>query len=118
MSALELTQIGNSAGVILPKEVLASMNVGKGDTVYLTQAAHAGSRNGQAAGPRDVRVSRCCNAAASHARGTSTKHPLRNGFSITSRRATSDIQNRKYRCAIGSSFAGSQVSRWPSARTA
>jgi hypothetical protein len=62
MSALELTQIGNSIGVILPKEVLASMNVGKGDTVYLTQAAHAGSRNGQAAGPGDVRVSRCCNA--------------------------------------------------------
>jgi hypothetical protein len=56
--------------------------------------------------------------AASHARGTSTKHPLRNGVAITSRRATSDIQNRKYRCAIGSSFAGSQVSRCPSARTA
>ena len=26
-------------------------------------------------------------------------------------------QNRKYRCAIGSSVAGSQVSNWPSART-
>ena len=42
MSALKLTQIGNSVGVILPKEVLASMNVGKGDTVYLTQVASGG----------------------------------------------------------------------------
>jgi putative addiction module antidote len=42
MSALKLTQIGNSVGVILPKEVLAKMNVGKGDTVYLTQAADGG----------------------------------------------------------------------------
>lgn len=42
MSALKLTQIGNSVGVILPKEVLASMNVGKGDTIYLTQAAGGG----------------------------------------------------------------------------
>jgi len=42
MSALKLTQIGNSVGVILPKEVLAKMNVGKGDTVYLTEAAHGG----------------------------------------------------------------------------
>jgi putative addiction module antidote len=42
MSALKLTQIGNSVGVILPKEVLANMNVGKGDTVYLTQAANGG----------------------------------------------------------------------------
>ncbi|KQX30233.1 AbrB/MazE/SpoVT family DNA-binding domain-containing protein [Variovorax sp. Root434] len=42
MSALKLTQIGNSVGIILPKEVLASMNVGKGDTVYLTRAANGG----------------------------------------------------------------------------
>lgn len=42
MSALKLTQIGNSVGVILPKEVLAKMNVGKGDTVYLTEAANGG----------------------------------------------------------------------------
>ena len=38
MSALKLTQIGNSVGVILPKEILAKMNLGKGDTVYLTEA--------------------------------------------------------------------------------
>lgn len=42
MSALKLTQIGNSVGVILPKEVLARLNVGKGDTVYLTEAANGG----------------------------------------------------------------------------
>ena len=36
MSALKLTQIGNSVGVILPKEVLARLKLAKGDTVYLT----------------------------------------------------------------------------------
>lgn len=40
MSALKLTQIGNSVGVILPKEVLARMKLGKGDTVFLTEAAN------------------------------------------------------------------------------
>ena len=40
MSALKLTQIGNSVGVILPKEVLARMKVEKGDTVFLTEAAN------------------------------------------------------------------------------
>jgi putative addiction module antidote len=37
MSALKLTQIGNSVGVILPKEVLARLKLVKGDTVYLTE---------------------------------------------------------------------------------
>jgi len=35
---LKLTQIGNSVGVILPKEVLAAMHVEKGDTLTLTSA--------------------------------------------------------------------------------
>jgi putative addiction module antidote len=39
MSALKLTQIGNSVGVILPKEVLARLKVGKGDTLFVTEAA-------------------------------------------------------------------------------
>jgi putative addiction module antidote len=39
MTTLKLTQIGNSVGVILPKEVLARLKLGKGDTVYLTDAA-------------------------------------------------------------------------------
>lgn len=34
MQALKLTQIGNSVGVILPREMLAKMGVTKGDTVY------------------------------------------------------------------------------------
>jgi putative addiction module antidote len=34
MNALKLTQIGNSVGVILPKELLAKLGVGRGDTVY------------------------------------------------------------------------------------
>jgi putative addiction module antidote len=38
MLALKLTQIGNSVGVILPKEVLARLKVEKGDTVFLTEA--------------------------------------------------------------------------------
>lgn len=38
MIALKLTQIGNSVGVILPKEALAKLGVGKGDTLYLTDA--------------------------------------------------------------------------------
>ncbi len=40
MSALKLTQIGNSVGVILPKEVLARLKLGKGDTVFMTEAAN------------------------------------------------------------------------------
>jgi putative addiction module antidote len=34
MTTLRLTQIGNSVGVILPKELLAKLGVGKGDTLY------------------------------------------------------------------------------------
>ena len=33
---LKLTQIGNSVGVVLPKEALSAMQVGKGDEIYLT----------------------------------------------------------------------------------
>ena len=31
--------VGNSAGVILPKEMLARLKVDKGDTVYLSESA-------------------------------------------------------------------------------
>ena len=34
--ALKVTQIGNSVGVILPKEVLARLRVGKGDSLFVT----------------------------------------------------------------------------------
>ncbi len=40
MTALKLTQIGNSAGVILPKELLAKLKLEKGDTVFVTEAAN------------------------------------------------------------------------------
>lgn len=40
MSALKLTQIGNSVGVILPKEVLARLKVEKGDLLYLSEATN------------------------------------------------------------------------------
>jgi putative addiction module antidote len=40
MSALKLTQIGNSDGVILPKDVLARLKVTKGYTLFLTDAAN------------------------------------------------------------------------------
>lgn len=35
---LKLTQIGNSVGVVLPKEALASLQLGKGDSLYLTES--------------------------------------------------------------------------------
>jgi putative addiction module antidote len=41
-TALKLTQIGNSVGVILPKEVLARLKLEKGDTVFVTDAADGG----------------------------------------------------------------------------
>jgi putative addiction module antidote len=34
MHALKLTQIGNSVGVILPRELLAKLGMAKGDTIY------------------------------------------------------------------------------------
>jgi putative addiction module antidote len=40
MSALKLTQIGNSVGVILPKELLVRLKLEKGDTVFVTEAAN------------------------------------------------------------------------------
>lgn len=38
MNALKITAIGNSAGVVLPKDVLARLGVTKGDMLYLTEA--------------------------------------------------------------------------------
>lgn len=36
MFKLKVTTIGNSTGVVLPKEVLAKMHIEKGDNLYLT----------------------------------------------------------------------------------
>jgi putative addiction module antidote len=40
MTALKLTQIGNSVGVILPKELLAKLKLEKGDTLFVTDVAN------------------------------------------------------------------------------
>lgn len=37
MIALKLSQIGNSLGVVLPKEALARLRIEKGDQLYLTE---------------------------------------------------------------------------------
>jgi putative addiction module antidote len=37
MHVLKLTQIGNSIGVILPKEMLANLKVEKGESIYVTE---------------------------------------------------------------------------------
>jgi putative addiction module antidote len=44
MIALKLTQIGNSVGVLLPKEALTKLGVEKGDTLYLTDGAQGDMR--------------------------------------------------------------------------
>lgn len=37
-STLKIRKFGNSAGVILPKELLARLRVGEGDTLYVSDA--------------------------------------------------------------------------------
>lgn len=39
MHALKVRQIGNSEGVVLPKEVLAKLGANSGDTLYVTEVA-------------------------------------------------------------------------------
>jgi putative addiction module antidote len=36
--ALKITKVGNSAAIILPKDVLARLRVAQGDTVYVSEA--------------------------------------------------------------------------------
>ncbi len=38
MLALKITKIGNSPGLLLPKEAMARLHVELGDTVYLTES--------------------------------------------------------------------------------
>ena len=35
---LKITKIGNSVGIVLPKDLLARLRVGVGDTLYVTEA--------------------------------------------------------------------------------
>ena len=37
---LKVTTVGNSTGVILPKELLEKLRVGKGDTLFVTDTAN------------------------------------------------------------------------------
>jgi putative addiction module antidote len=41
---LKLRKVGNSVGVVLPKEALARLNVGEGDTLALTESPNGGLR--------------------------------------------------------------------------
>jgi putative addiction module antidote len=38
MVKLKVTTVGSSTGVVLPKEVLARLKVGKGDTLFLIES--------------------------------------------------------------------------------
>ncbi|MEI7733237.1 MAG: AbrB/MazE/SpoVT family DNA-binding domain-containing protein [Verrucomicrobiota bacterium] len=44
MIELKLRKVGNSIGVVLPKEALARLNVGEGDTIALTDSPEGGLR--------------------------------------------------------------------------
>lgn len=37
---VKITTVGNSAGIVLPKEILSQLNVDKGDSITLTEAPH------------------------------------------------------------------------------
>jgi putative addiction module antidote len=37
MVKLKVTTVGSSAGIVLPKEVLARLKVAKGDSIFLTE---------------------------------------------------------------------------------
>lgn len=36
--ALKITKVGNSSGLLLPKEAMSRLRVEQGDTIYLTEA--------------------------------------------------------------------------------
>lgn len=40
MTKLKITSIGNSAGIILPKELLEKLRVSKGDTLHVTETSN------------------------------------------------------------------------------
>jgi putative addiction module antidote len=39
MNKLKLTTVGNSVGVVLPRELLAHLRVAKGDSLYVTETS-------------------------------------------------------------------------------
>lgn len=58
MKALKLTGVGNSTGVILPKDVLARLRLKKGDLLYLVETP-----DGYRLTPYDPEVARQLDAA-------------------------------------------------------
>jgi len=44
MQAVKIRKIGNSLGVVIPKEVLARMRVAEGETLYFTETEDGGVR--------------------------------------------------------------------------
>ncbi|RYD66014.1 MAG: AbrB/MazE/SpoVT family DNA-binding domain-containing protein [Verrucomicrobiaceae bacterium] len=52
-TTLKITSIGNSAGVILPKEVLEKLRIAKGDSITLTETP-----DGLLLTPFDEKISR------------------------------------------------------------
>ncbi|MGJ3523855.1 AbrB/MazE/SpoVT family DNA-binding domain-containing protein [Nitratidesulfovibrio sp. D1] len=44
MQTVKVRRVGNSLGMVLPKEAVARMNVREGDTIYLTEAPDGGFR--------------------------------------------------------------------------
>ena len=42
MTTLKLTAVGTSTGVVIPKEMLARLNVGKGDVLYAVETPDGG----------------------------------------------------------------------------
>jgi putative addiction module antidote len=36
-TTVKITTVGNSAGIVLPKEILSHLNVQKGDSLYVTK---------------------------------------------------------------------------------
>lgn len=44
MSTLKVRAVGNSLGVVLPKDVLARLKVGDGDTLFVTEAPDGAMR--------------------------------------------------------------------------
>lgn len=40
----KVRKIGNSLGIVLPKEALQALKVGEGDTIYLTEASECSLR--------------------------------------------------------------------------
>jgi len=44
MQAVKIRKIGNSLGVVIPKDVLARMKVAEGETLYFTETEDGGVR--------------------------------------------------------------------------